>query len=63
MTTAECRNLALTATINQLNDVFMQLEAAGQQSTIDEIVRFAKPRFARYNPGVIGKPERRRAAY
>jgi hypothetical protein len=60
MTTAEMHAFAAVCTVNQMNDKFMQLEAAGEQATIDALVAILRPRFARYNPGFIGKPERRR---
>jgi len=63
MTTTEMHAFAATCTVNQMCEKFLALEAAGEQATIDALVAILKPRFARYNPGFIGKPERRRAAY
>lgn len=59
MTTNEMHAFASTCTVNQMVDKFNALEAAGQQATIDALVTILKPRFARYNPGFIGKPARR----
>jgi hypothetical protein len=63
MTTNEMTAFAATCTVNQMAEKFLALEAAGEQSTIDALMKLLRPRFARYNPGFIGKPERRRAAY
>jgi hypothetical protein len=45
--------------------LFIELEEEGEKGAaqIAFIMTYARPRFARYNPGFIGKPERRRAAY
>ena len=55
------RHFALTASINELNELFMELEEEGEKGAaqIAFIMTYARPRFARYNPGVIGKPARR----
>ena len=62
MTTSEMHAFAATCTVNQMAEKFLTLEAAGEQATIDALVAILRPRFARYNPGFIGKPERRRNA-
>jgi len=54
------RHFALTASINELNELFFELDEEGEKGA--EMTRFiveaAKARFARYNPGFIGKPAR-----
>jgi hypothetical protein len=63
MTTNEMTAFAANCTVNQMAEKFLALEAANDQATIDALMKLLRPRFARYNPGFIGKPERRRAAY
>jgi hypothetical protein len=60
MTPAEIAAFAATCTVNQMSEKFLALEAANDQATIDALMQLLRPRFARYNPGFIGKPERRR---
>ncbi|CAB4150519.1 hypothetical protein UFOVP567_45 [uncultured Caudovirales phage] len=62
MTTSEMTAFAATCTVNQMVEKFLALEAAGDQVTTDALVAILRPRFAKYNPGFIGKPERRRRA-
>lgn len=57
---ARLRHFALTATINELNELFTELDEEGAKGAemVAFIMTIAKPRFARYQPGIIGRPAR-----
>lgn len=57
---ARLRHFALTATINELNELFNELDEEGAKGAEIKafVVEIAKARFARYNPGFIGRPAR-----